>query len=175
MGRSVDATLVWGIPVSAYDEHGEPTQFWNEAEDDWIDFEEIEAKRSGVSNPWDDLPDEVNNGTSGEYEAWKRENPEWVARLEAWYEAKKLADPGLRFEYYGHCDDPDGPRAILTSTRIETIDGDAWTPKRVPVDELHTEATWDKLYSKAEDAARYFDLGVSFYGDAGWYLVASYG
>lgn len=38
MGFSASAALVWGIPVLAYDDDGEVTQFWDEEVDDWREF-----------------------------------------------------------------------------------------------------------------------------------------
>lgn len=122
MSLGANAELIWGIPVTAYDDEGEPTQFWDEDDDDWREFE-------------------------GE----------------------------LEVRGYGHYEDPDGPRGILTSTRVKSISGDCWTPERVYGLDLANEMNNDKLYSKSSDQARASGLGVTFYGDAGWWLVASYG
>lgn len=36
MGLYCNAELIWGILVAAYDEEeGDPTQFWNDEDDDW--------------------------------------------------------------------------------------------------------------------------------------------
>lgn len=121
MGIYSDADLVWGIPVLAYDEDGEPTPFWDEEAEDWREFE-------------------------GELEIFS----------------------------YGHYEDPDNQRGILTSTRVDKYNADCWTPTRVPKD-LPSEIFYDKVYSKSNDQARCAKLDVNFYSDAGWWLVASYG
>ena len=38
MGFSASAELVWGIPVAAYDDDGNATQFWDEEEEYWRSF-----------------------------------------------------------------------------------------------------------------------------------------
>lgn len=48
MGLYASAELIWGIPVAAWGEDGEPTPFWDEAEDDWRKFEgDIEVRPYG--------------------------------------------------------------------------------------------------------------------------------
>lgn len=39
MGLYSAASLIWGIPVTAYDDEGEPTEFWDEEAEDWREFE----------------------------------------------------------------------------------------------------------------------------------------
>lgn len=122
MGLSADAELIWGIPVEAYDDDGEPTVYWDEPSEDWREFEgEIEVRQ------------------------------------------------------YGHYEDPDGPKGILTSTRVEPILAFDYEAQAVDPGGLATEVNNDKLYSKSEDQARVNKLPVSFYGEARWWLVASYG
>lgn len=102
MGLYASAELIWGIPVEAYDEDGNPTPFWDEDAADWREFE-------------------------GEIEVY----------------------------HYGHYDDPDGPRGILTSTRVKQYRGDCWDPTAISVTDLVTAEAFDE--------------------SAGWWLVASYG
>lgn len=79
----------------------------------------------------------------------------------------------LEVRTYGHYEDE--PRAILTSTRVKRYAADCWDPSPIPVCDLATELTNDKVYSKSTDQARASGLDVSFYASAGWHLVASYG
>lgn len=96
---------------------------------------------------------------------WDEENDDW----------RTFPDTDLYIEQYGHYEDPDGPRGILTSKRIKPIRGDAWDPQNIEPGELATSVRNDKLYSKSNDQARSLDLGVNFYSEASWWLVASYG
>lgn len=96
----------------------------------------------------------------------------WDEDREDW---REFPDSELTIVHYGHYEDPDNQRGILTSTRVEKYWADAWDPVRVTPIDLATQMTNDKLYSKSEDQARYLNLGVSFYADARWWLVASYG
>lgn len=95
---------------------------------------------------------------------WDEENDDW-----------REFEGELYVYHYGHYEDPDGPRGMLTSKRIEMLTADCWTPIPVMAYELVNESTDDKLYSKTQDQARAAGLDVSFYGDARWWLVASYG
>jgi hypothetical protein len=81
----------------------------------------------------------------------------------------------LYVHQYGHYENPDGPRGILSSKRVKPLRGDCWDPTQVTPMDLDTPLNNDKLYSKSEDQARYNKLPVSFYGDAKWWLVASFG
>lgn len=47
MGLHASADLIWGIPISAYDDEGEPTEFWNEDDDDWREFEGLDIVQFG--------------------------------------------------------------------------------------------------------------------------------
>ena len=94
---------------------------------------------------------------------WDEENEDW-----------REFDGEIYVRGYGHFEDYDNKRGILTSTRVEAYTADCWDPTRLPND-LPNTLTNDKLYSKSEDQARYNNLPVSFYADAGWWLVASYG
>lgn len=53
MGFSVGAELIWGIPVKAVDDDGEPTPFWDEEHDDWREFEDLALATYGH---YDDEP-----------------------------------------------------------------------------------------------------------------------
>lgn len=75
---------------------------------------------------------------------------------------------------FGHYEDPDSERAILSSPRVDRFSGDAWEPARV--DPVNVEMYNDKALSKASDALRALGAPIStFYGEAAWYLTASYG
>lgn len=170
MGFSADAHLIFGIPVSSHDDDGEPTRFWNEEGEDWIDFAEEQLRRDGIENPWNEIPDDTTNA---EYEEFRQSNPAWEQRKEQWYDLKAKAEATINVElqHYGHYDSYDGQRAILTPKRCPSFRGDCWEPTHVPND----LSVSDKALSKANDCARFFGLDVDFYGDAGWNLVASYG
>lgn len=125
MGLYPSADLVYGIPIRSHDqETGEPTFWWSEENEYWIDLSEH--------------------------------------------------DHNLKIIGYGHYDDPDGMRAILSSPRVDAFTADAWTPSRV--DPMNVERYNDKALSKASDSLRALEAPItSFYGNAGWYLTASYG
>lgn len=106
-------------------------------------------------------------------ETWDYENncyaatPFWDLEREDWREF----EGELEVVPFGHYEDPDNQRGILTSTRIKRYRGDCWDPTQIPVIDLATELA----YSKSNDQARAAGLDVNFYADAGWWLVASYG
>lgn len=122
MSLQADAELLWGIPVLAFDEDGEPTKFWDAENDDWREFESE-----------------------------------------------------LEIRSYGHYEDPNNTRGILTSTRVGRYRASCWVPERVSGRDLDNESANDKLYSKSNDEAAVAGLDVNFYADAGWWLVASFG
>lgn len=39
MGIGANAELIWGVPIRGTDDEGEPTQFWDEESEYWLDFE----------------------------------------------------------------------------------------------------------------------------------------
>lgn len=122
MGINSDAELIYGIPVEAYDEDGEPTQFWSESEDgdDWLEFV-----------------------------------------------------GGLEIVPYGHYENPDGPRGILTHSDFPKFRGDCWDPTPVPIIELDIRLMkLERVTKMAQDAGL---NDVKFYRDGQWNLVASYG
>jgi len=98
--------------------------------------------------------------------------PFWDPEREDW---QRFEGTDLYVYQYGHYEDPDNIRGILTSRRVEPRSGDCWTPTLIVARELADECTNDKLYSKSEDQARSLGLPVSFYADAQWWLVASFG
>ena len=93
----------------------------------------------------------------------------WDEDREDWREF----DGEIYVEGYGHCEDPDNQRGILTSRRVESYSGDCWEP--TCIDGNFELAVDYKAYSKSEDQARAAGLSVSFYESASWWLVASYG
>ena len=120
MGLNANAELVWGIPILAFDEEGEPTRFWNDEDDDW------------------------------------NEAPE-----------------GLDIRTYGHYEDPDNQRAILTLKDIDHYDGDLWEPTRVPVRDM------DIMHETYKDSMTVWliqaDMDELLSEPMDWFLVASYG
>lgn len=98
-------------------------------------------------------------------------SPFWSEEDEDW----RTFEGELTVRAFGHYDDPDGPRGILTSGRLKPLRGDCWTPRLVTAGDIPDESRCDKPYSKANDEAREHGLPVDFYRDAGWWLVASYG
>lgn len=47
MGLYAGAELIWGIPVLAWDDEGEPTPFWSEEDEDWREFDGLEVVTYG--------------------------------------------------------------------------------------------------------------------------------
>lgn len=94
----------------------------------------------------------------------------WDEDAEGWREF----EGELEVHHWGHYDDPDNIRGILTSTRMEKFSADCWDPTRIPSN-LPDELIYDKVYSKSNDQARDAGLDVDFYNQAGWWLVCSYG
>lgn len=94
----------------------------------------------------------------------------WDEESEWWREF----DAELEIHMWGHIEDPDNTRGILTSTRMERFSADCWDPTELPFS-LPSPLFNDKAYSKANDVARSYDLGVDFYSEARWWLVCSYG
>jgi hypothetical protein len=97
--------------------------------------------------------------------------PFWDPEAEDWREF----EGELEVVSFGHYEDPDNHRGILTSTRMERYSADCWDPAQITPMDLGTEMNRDKTYSKSNDQARAAGLDVNFYADAGWWLVASYG
>lgn len=77
----------------------------------------------------------------------------------------------LTFTPYGHYEDTDTYRAILTTTRVQQYTGDCWDPTEIPSDALIVS---DKAISKSTEQARAAGFDVHF-SDAQWNLVASVG
>lgn len=146
MSFTPSASLIWGIPVTAYDDDGNPTPFW--------DPHRYCEPDDPSCSLYDENPDEYY---SGDHEGdWRQ------------FEGELIVVP------YGHYLD-DEQKGILSSTRMEVHRGDAWEPQAISEYDLPGMSTHDKAYSKSSDQARVQDLGVNFYEQAGWWLVASYG
>lgn len=94
----------------------------------------------------------------------------WDEDAEDWREF----EGELEIHQWGHYEDPDNIRGILTSTRMEKFSADCWDPALIPSN-LPDELIYDKVYSKSNDQARAAGLNVNFYGQASWWLVCSYG
>lgn len=95
--------------------------------------------------------------------------PYWSEEDEDWC---KL--PGeLEIRQYGHYEDPDNQRGILTSQRVEPFMADCWEPVRFDPDPIT-----DQVLSKSDEQLQEWGqatTGLSFYRDAAWWLVASFG
>jgi hypothetical protein len=109
------------------------------------------------------------------YDAPEEDTPSiwWDEDADDWREL----EGELEIVTWGHYEDPDGPRGILTSSRVDPLRADAWDASEVSPRDLATPLNHDKVYSKSQDQLRASmdDPPVNFYADAGWWLVASYG
>lgn len=109
----------------------------------------------------------TSHDEDGEPTFWYSEPDEdWISLVEH--------KDNLEIVQFGHYEDPDTERAILSSPRIERFNADAWEPVRLQPPDV--AMYYDKALSKASDALRALGAPVpSFYEEAGWYLTASYG
>jgi hypothetical protein len=98
--------------------------------------------------------------------------PFWDEESEDWREFE-----GLTVEAYGHYEDPDNTRAILSIKSIPQFSGDCWTPKAVGDRDLDVESYHgDALDRFIELVLQHFgDDGDAMLNERGWYLVASLG
>lgn len=173
MGFYASADLRFGLIIQSRDsEEYEPTQFWNEDTDDWIDLGGRVLAAQGILDPYKELPEEVNHGGNEIYEKWKLENPEWRRRSDAWWSQYREAEKTLAIgiSTFGHYDD-DEQRAILCVKSMPTFDGDTYDA--VEVDPSIMEPTPGQI-QEANECAKTLGLDVDFC-DARWWLVASYG
>lgn len=108
------------------------------------------------TDEWDDERDEP------------KATPFWDADEEYWREFD-----GLEIHAYGHYQDPDNQRAILTHPSIPRFSGDCWDPGRVGDRDLDVESYYDDAVH--EFMARVIEIDEGLVGERGWYLVASYG
>lgn len=122
MGISSDAHLAFGVDLQ------EESPFEN---DD--DLGELLARKEGHPNPWDEIPDDANNDTAL-YEQWKRENPEWVKRSDAWYPLTKRLKESAPVEIITHCS-YEYPMYIvaLNGTKVTAWQGDPKEARLVTV------------------------------------------
>jgi hypothetical protein len=75
---------------------------------------------------------------------------------------------------YGHYEDPDSQKGILTTTRIPQHSGDPWTPGRLGKWDLDVDSYFDDEVDTFNAALSSLGLLETF-EPAGWNLVASYG
>lgn len=92
---------------------------------------------------------------------WNEEDEDFIS----------LPEP-LVLEWFGHYDDPDGPRAVLSISGVPTFRGDTWSPGVVDTSALHVTHAQT---TAAEKAAYSIGLELDFLVDGRWLLVASYG
>lgn len=76
---------------------------------------------------------------------------------------------GLEVVQYGHYEDPDNHRGILTHKDVKRYRGDCWEPTRVCAD-----LSYNTDYKEVQRQALNAGLDVNFY-KADWWLVSSYG
>lgn len=92
--------------------------------------------------------------------------PFWNEEEDDWREF----EGELEVRVHGHYDAE--PEGILSSTRVESKI--AFCGDTTPITPFDLSVP-DKVFSKANDAARAAGLDVDFYSDAGWWLVGNYG
>lgn len=78
----------------------------------------------------------------------------------------------LELRSYGHYEDPDANRAVLTSNKVNHFMGDCWDPKHVP--SLHVPQQQIRIANSALIQEGLFSSEYDFM-NAKWWLVASYG
>jgi hypothetical protein len=78
----------------------------------------------------------------------------------------------LELHTYGHYEDPDARRAILTSNKVLHFMGDCWEPKHVPG--LFVPQQQVRIANAALIDEGLFSADLDF-TNAKWWLVASYG
>jgi hypothetical protein len=91
---------------------------------------------------------------------WNEDDDDWSMEI--------YDDDELTLVFHGYHDGE--PQAILTSRRVQTLSAYAGETTEVSLPIVS-----DKVPSKANDRARALGLDVDFYGEAKWWLVASYG
>lgn len=80
---------------------------------------------------------------------------------------------GLEISGYGHYEDPDASRAILTTEAIPRFLGECWDPTHVPDRALDVEAYHDDAVQAFMN--RVLALDEALAERRGWWLVASFG
>lgn len=92
----------------------------------------------------------------------QEENPElFDSNEEYWRDFE-----ALKIESFGHYEDPEGLRGILTHDGIPDYSADCWSPTRFPI-----SPDQDALQTLLLNTMR--SEGVELEGEPGWYLAAS--
>jgi hypothetical protein len=162
MGTSTDALLVYGYVWD--DEH----DLFDGEETDW---EDRIAVASGLVNPWDTFPREIDrlprDQRAAQGDAWRAEHR---GELDAWHEAKRRAvsSYGVTIDHHG---------SDQWSCPIVKIEGAGHTvsrgyPTPVAAVDLTVGADWD-----AKLARFVADLNIDVSGAAGpgWFLASWWG
>jgi hypothetical protein len=162
MGTSTDALLVYGYVWD--DEH----DLFDGEETDW---EDRIAVASGLVNPWDTFPREIDrlprDQRAAQGDAWRAEHR---GELDAWHEAKRRAvsSYGVTIDHHG---------SDQWSCPIVKIEGAGHTVSRgyltpVAAVDLTVGADWD-----AKLARFVADLNIDVSGAAGpgWFLASWWG
>jgi hypothetical protein len=102
-------------------------------------------------------------------------HPLWVVDEEEDYEWSDYGEwrddlGDLEVVSYGHYEDPDNHRGILTIKNMPRFRGDCWDPEAVVIPTLINPDILDSVNA----AARAAGFETDFY-NAKWWLVASYG
>jgi hypothetical protein len=114
------------------------------------------------------IPIKAYDEDTSEYGFW------WDEEEDYWRDIPAEHMDNLYIVEAGHYEAFESDRvAILTSPRINRWSADAFEP--VPVEPGDSSLYNDKALSKAEESLRALGAPESFYGQARWYLTASYG
>jgi hypothetical protein len=108
------------------------------------------------------------NEDTGEYTEW------WVGDDDDDDADWRELSGDLVIRSYGHYDDPDNHRGILTVPSVKSYRADCWEPTRIDVLEARRYNIIG-ICAKANREAKESGLDVDFHTQAGWWLVASYG
>jgi hypothetical protein len=171
MGFSPSAHLVFGVHVKAFNEDtGEPShELFKDEDQDW-NIGKYLASRSGLSDPYDDLPYEIMNGSNEVYERWGKNHLGWVEKRDNWSLISRQyeVDAPIELQVIGHYDDPE-PTVYFVLRKYEFSSG-TWDPRSIDQEDLDVDEI-DIL-----KARRFCDENeLPSFVDARWYLVASYG
>lgn len=176
MGFAPGAHLVYGVLLTTHVEDEEtyeskPTHPIFDDEERDYDVAGFIAERRKIVNPYKMIPDEVNHGTSAQYEQWRDDHPEWDDQRRAWRQIKMEIEQSslVEVQQHGHYDDPEGPPTFMVLKGHE-FDADAWSPKSISLFDM------DVLDVEIETARTYCEEnGLPPFDDPTWHLVASYG
>lgn len=171
MGFTPRACLIYGVPLSLHDENGNATHPLFEDEERGGDLSAFLAAQTGATDPWTEVPDDINQGSEEAGDAWMAANPDWVARKDAWRALTRdlEAECPVEIEVAGHYDDPDD-RPTYLALKDHRITADAWHSKPV------TAAMFEVDNRRVQEARTFCEAhGLPAFDDPLWHLIASYG